>query len=67
MHARLRPALPTLSLPPPTPRPQGFPTGAAFLSAALFHCGLAAICALYLLFWLRLNIMQVGRRRWPGC
>ncbi|KAL4447820.1 hypothetical protein ABPG75_005039 [Micractinium tetrahymenae] len=38
---------------------KGFPTdGAGFLSAAGFHAGLAAILALYVLFWLRLNLMQ---------
>ncbi|KAI7837704.1 hypothetical protein COHA_008497 [Chlorella ohadii] len=37
---------------------KGFPTGASFLPAAAFHAGLAAICALYLLFWLQLNLMQ---------
>lgn len=40
---------------------QGFPTGASFLPAAAFHAGLAAICALYLLFWLQLNLMQASR------
>ncbi|PSC69378.1 dolichyl-diphosphooligosaccharide-glycosyltransferase subunit 2 [Micractinium conductrix] len=38
---------------------KAFPTdGAGFLLAVAFHGGLAAICALYLLFWLRLNLMQ---------
>lgn len=37
---------------------KGFPSGASFLPAAAFHAGLAAICALYLLFWLQLNLMQ---------
>ena len=40
------------------PRAQGFPSGAGSLAAAGFHGGLAAICGLYLLFWLRLNLMQ---------
>lgn len=47
-------------VPPPSPPPQAFPTGAAFLPAAGFHTGLAAICGLYLLFWLKLNLMQVS-------
>jgi oligosaccharyltransferase complex subunit delta (ribophorin II) len=43
----------------PTPRAaQGFPSGAGFLAAAGFHAGLLAILALYLLFWLKLNMMQ---------
>lgn len=38
---------------------QGFPTdGAGFVAAAGFHGGLAAICGLYLLFWVKLNLMQ---------
>lgn len=45
--------------------PQGFPSGASFLPAAAFHAGLAAICALYLLFWLQLNLMQASRRPVP--
>lgn len=42
------------------PAAQGFPTdGAGFVAAAGFHGGLAAICALYLLFFVKLNLMQV--------
>lgn len=37
---------------------QGFPGGAGFLAAAAFHLGLAAICGLYCLFWLRLTLLQ---------
>jgi oligosaccharyltransferase complex subunit delta (ribophorin II) len=46
---------------------KGFPSGAAFLPAAAFHAGLAAICALYLLFWLQLNLMQASRRCCGSC
>lgn len=38
---------------------KGFPTsGGALLAASGFHLGLLSILALYLLFWLRLNLMQ---------
>ena len=38
---------------------QGVPTSSAgALRAALFHAGTAAILLLYLLFWVRLNLMQ---------
>ena len=37
---------------------QGFPCSAGFLAAAGFHLGLLSILALYLLFWIRLNLMQ---------
>ena len=38
---------------------QGFPrTGPAALHALGFHAGTATILALYLLFWLRLNLLQ---------
>ncbi|EFN54670.1 hypothetical protein CHLNCDRAFT_135274 [Chlorella variabilis] len=43
---------------------KGFPSGAGFLAAAGFHLGLLAILALYLLFWIQLNLMQAG---WGGC
>lgn len=37
---------------------KGFPSGPAALWNLLFQAGLASILALYLLFWLRLNLMQ---------
>lgn len=38
---------------------KAFPTsGGGFLAAAGFHSGLALICTLYLLFWIKLNLMQ---------
>ena len=39
---------------------QGFPTGPAALWSLLFQGGLAAILGLYVLFWLRLHLLQVG-------
>ncbi|KAL4853920.1 Dolichyl-diphosphooligosaccharide--protein glycosyltransferase subunit 2 [Chlorella vulgaris] len=37
---------------------KGFPSGGGFLAAAGFHLGLLSILGLYLLFWLRLTMVQ---------
>jgi oligosaccharyltransferase complex subunit delta (ribophorin II) len=37
---------------------QGFPSGGGFLAAAGFHLGLLSILGLYMLFWLRLTMVQ---------
>ncbi len=40
---------------------QGFPvSGPAAVWSLLFHGGLLAILALYVLFWLKLNLMQAS-------
>jgi oligosaccharyltransferase complex subunit delta (ribophorin II) len=44
--------------PPPPQHPQGLPSGASNLFVILFHGGIASLLALYLLFWLRLNLAQ---------